>query len=108
MWALSTGTSFNNELFYDSDNDRLSMEGFLSTELNMFNFDNIGLLTRISAFPSFTEANRWRTDFNFDIKYDLPHDLYFKIGTTFNYDNKPVEGASETDYVIKTGLGWEW
>ena len=31
-----------------------------------------------------------------------------KVGVTFNFDNRPVEGASETDYVLYTGFGWQW
>jgi hypothetical protein len=31
-----------------------------------------------------------------------------KVGTTVNYDNQPVPGATALDYVIQSGLGWEW
>ena len=42
-----------------------------------------------------------------DLKYDLPKDLYIRMGLTLNYDNQPVEGATDTDYVFQTTLGWE-
>ena len=44
----------------------------------------------------------------FDTKYDLPMDFYIKLGFTLNYDNQPVEGAPEADYVFSTGFGWSW
>jgi hypothetical protein len=47
-------------------------------------------------------------DFAFDTKYDLPLDFYIRLGLTLNYDNQPVEGAGETDYVFQTSFGWEW
>ena len=109
-WGFSVGVNYNNENFSSDENDRNSMEGFLGTELNLFDIGNLNLLTKLIAYPSFTESGRWRTDFNIDTKYEMPFDddFYIKIGLTFNYDNKPIEGASDSDYVFHTGFGWEW
>ncbi len=107
-WAFQAGASFMNENFSDESPDRQSLEGFLGTELNMFDVGDLGLLTNATVFPGITESGRWRVDFKFDLKYDLPLDFYVKLGFTVNYDNQPVEGASETDYVFQTGFGWEW
>lgn len=108
-WGFSTGANYNNENYsVDSIPDRRSWEGFIGTELNMFNTGDLSLLTNIIAYPSFTEAGRWRTDFKFDVKYDLPLDFYIKMGLTVNYDNQPAPGSPETDYVFHTGFGWEW
>ena len=74
----------------------------------MFDVGDLNLITSIVAYPSFTETKRWRSDFIFDLKYDLPLDFYISLGVTINYDNQPVEGAAEFDYVAHTGFGWEW
>ncbi len=107
-WAFQGGVSVMNETFSDESTDRQSMEGFLGTELNMFDVGDLGLLTNATVFPGFTESGRWRIDFKFDLKYDLPLDFYIKLGFTVNYDNQPAEGASDTDYVFQTGFGWKW
>ena len=110
-WGFAGGANFNNEKFsVDSIGNRKSWEGFIGTELNMFDIGDLSLFTKIYAFPSFTESGRWRTDFNFDAKYEMPFDddFYIKLGLTFNFDNQPVEGASEIDYVFYTGFGWSW
>ena len=60
------------------------------------------------AYPGITEKGRWRIDGNLNIKYDLPLDFYIKLGGSLNYDNRPPEDASELDYVIQAGVGWEW
>jgi hypothetical protein len=67
-------------------------------------------MTSIYAYPGITELGRWRSDFNFDAKYEMPFDddFYIKFGVTVNYDNRPVAGASEVDYIFHTGFGWEW
>ena len=107
-WGFSAGANANLENFSIDADDRTSMEAFIGTELNMFDIGDLSILTRLEAFPSLTEAGRWRSDFKFDLKYDLPMDFYIKLGFTLNYDNRPVEGASEIDYVFHTGFGWEW
>ncbi|WP_167619728.1 DUF481 domain-containing protein [Maribellus sediminis] len=108
-WGFSAGANYNDEKYSgDLTADRSSWEGFLGTELNLFNIGDLSLLTQLTAYPSFTESGRWRSDFKFDMKYDLPLDFYVKLGYTLNYDNKPAEGSSKSDYVFHTGFGWEW
>ncbi len=122
-WGFSVGANYNNETFLPNtvsdingndstytEPDKKSWEGFIGTELNLFDIGDLNLSTKIFAYPSFTESGRWRTDFNFDAKYEMPFDddFYIKLGFSLNYDSDPVYGTSETDYVIHTGFGWEW
>jgi preprotein translocase subunit YajC len=108
-WGFSLGANYNNENYTPVDiPDRKSWEGFVGTELNFFNVGDLSLLTNLIVYPSFTESGRWRYDFNFDAKYDLPLDFYIKLGYTLNFDNQPVAGSPKTDYVIHSGFGWEW
>lgn len=104
---VAGGTAFTNEVYTTDDPDRSSTEGLMSVELNLFDVGDVDLLLASKAFPSFTEEGRWRMDHSFDIKYELPLDLYIRAGFTVNYDNRPVAGAVETDYVVQTALGWE-
>ncbi len=107
-WGVLTGLSYNNEKFSSDAEDRSSIEGILGTELNMFDAKDLSLITRLITYPSFSESGRWRADWNFDLKYDLPLDFYVKTGITLNYDNRPTEGASDSDYYWKLAFGWEW
>jgi len=106
-WGMKIGANRNVEQYVSETANRESWEGYFGTELNLYNIGDFSLSTVIMAYPSFTEPGRWRSDFNLDIKYDLPLGFYIKLGGSFNYDNKPAEGASETDYVFQTGFGWE-
>jgi len=47
-------------------------------------------------------------DFSLDTKYDLPLDLYIKLGLTFNYDNQPAIAGNDFDYVLIFSIGWEF
>ena len=115
-WGFSLGANYNNETYFSTNDtvpaspDKQSWEGFLRTELNLFDIGDFSLMTKLIAYPSFTIAGRWRSDFNFDAKYEMPFDddFYIKLGITFNYDNKPVEEGKEIDYILHTGFGWSW
>jgi len=106
-WGFQAGVSFNNEKFTTESSDLQSLEGYLGTELNLFDVGDLSLLAQANAYPGITERGRWRADFRIDTKYDLPHDFYVKLGFTLNYDNQPAEGASDNDYVFQTSVGWE-
>jgi len=106
-WGLGTGLSLNNESFTNGTPGRSSLEGYFGSELNFFDIGDLSLLSNIWAYPSFTENGRWRTDFIFDAKYDLPLDFYIKVGFTLNYDNRPAVKGKETDYVLAFSVGWE-
>ncbi len=106
-WAAGGGLSLNNETFTNETASRKSLEGYLGTELNLFDAGDLNLLSSIYVYPSFTESGRWRSDFKLDTKYDLPLDFYIKIGLTLNYDNRPAVTGKETDYVLTFNVGWE-
>lgn len=106
--AGALGVAWNSEEYIETpDDNRNSGEVYGAIEVNLFDFNDLSLVSGITAYPSLTEKGRVRTDFKMDLKYDLPLDLFVKLGFSYNYDNKPVEGASYDDYIIQTTLGWE-
>ncbi len=106
-WGFSLGASYNDEKYATEAEQRKSWEGFLSSELNLYDIGDLNLLVSATVYQGLTETERFRSDVKFDAKYDLPLDFYIRAGFTVNYDNKPAEGASETDYVLESGFGWE-
>ncbi len=106
--SIASGIALNIENYSDPDiTSRNNAEAFLASELNMFDFGDLNILTSINIYKSLESKERVRTDFKFDLKYDFPYDIFIKLGFTLNYDTAPVEGASKSDYVIQTTLGWE-
>lgn len=105
--GFSTGLNFNNEKFTNEETANQSGEAFLGAQYNIFNIGDLDLLSTLVAYPSLTQKKRLRTDFKFDIRYELKFDLFFKIGTTINYDNQPTSGASTLDYIFQTTIGWK-
>ena len=108
FWSLTAGISRTAENFSSDAEDRDSWEAVFGTDLELFDIGDLNLSLIIDAYPSLTESGRFRSDITFDVKYDLPLDFYIRLGTTFNYDNRPAEGSSDSDYVVQSGLGWEF
>ncbi len=107
-WGLETGFAFNNELYFTDDPSRNSGEAFLGTEFNVFDADDFSILAKTTLYYDLTEKNHLRSDVSIDFKYDLPLDFYVVLSYSLNFDNKPVQDASKTDYVFHTGFGWSW
>jgi hypothetical protein len=107
-WNASLGGSYNWEQITDITDDRYSSELWFGSEINMFNAGNISLLSNVFCYYGISESGRFRADLRLDLKYSLPLNFYIKTGLTLNNDNQPVPGASNTDYVWGTTLGWAW
>ena len=103
---VTLGSAFTNEVYTSDDPDRQSVEGLMGVDFVMFDVGDLNLSLISRAYPSFTEEGRWRMDHSFDAKYEFPYDIYIRGGITLNYDNQPVAGAPETDYVLQTAVGW--
>ena len=107
-WGGKAGVNRNNEAYTDPANDRKSWEGYLGTEVDLYDIGDLSLKSTLMVYPGFTELGRIRTDFGLDVKYDFPLDFYLGIGFSLNYDNQPVADTSPLDYVFQIGFGWEW
>ncbi|WP_296700902.1 DUF481 domain-containing protein [Algoriphagus sp.] len=106
-FGFQTGVNLNNESYFDDTPSRSSSEAFIGAELNMYDIGDLSLLSQVVAYPSLTESGRFRTDFKLDVKYEFFSDFYVKLGTTMNYDNRPIAGATTLDYIFQTTVGWE-
>lgn len=105
--TAGAGVAWNNEEYLEiMENNRNSGEAFGAVEISLFDFSNISFLSGFTVYPSITEKDRIRADFKMDLKYNLPLDLFIKLGFNYNYDNQPVENGASDDYIIRTTLGW--
>lgn len=106
--TLSAGIGYVNERFLGSDLGSVnSAEAFGKLEFNAFDIGDLSLLTEASVYPSLTQKGRVRSKVTADSKWDLPLSLTFKLSFTFNYDTKPPNEATKSDYVFSSTVGWE-
>jgi hypothetical protein len=107
-WGVKLGVNNNLEQFSNLNETRNTWEAYLGTKLNLHGYDDFEISFLFSGYQGITESDRQRVDTTIDFKYDLPLDFFIRLGFSLNYDNKPAPGASETDYILRTGIGWEW
>ena len=108
FFSANAGLAFSNENFTSDTPDRTSTEGYIALGFSKYAIGDLSVGTNAALYPSFSQSGRYRVDFNFDMKYDLPLDFYIRLGLSYNYDNQPVENAADSDYVFSTSFGWEW
>ncbi|MGI9547947.1 MAG: DUF481 domain-containing protein [Flavobacteriaceae bacterium] len=106
--GISAGFNFNIENYVDPALDKTSGEFLFKADLNVFDVEDLDITSDLKVLPSLTEKGRVRSDFNFNISYDLPWDFYIKFGATVNYDNQPAIVGNQYDYILKTGFGWKF
>lgn len=106
--GITIGMAYNIENFVDTSLDKTSSEAVFSTNFKMFDFSDFELKTGIKFYSGLSESGRFRTDYDLTFKYNLPLDLYVKMGFTLNYDNQPAVEGADYDYVFSSGIGWEF
>lgn len=106
--GANAGLAKTSENYTDDTPSKISSEMYLGLGFNKYDIGDLSLYTSAVLYPSITESGRYRADFNFDMKYDLPLDFYVKMSLTYNYDNQAIEGAANNDYIFTTSFGWEF
>jgi hypothetical protein len=67
-----------------------SQEIFLGGQLDIFNMGDLNIYTYLFMYPGISERGRFRSDFKFDIKYDLPlEDI--PLTTIINQSKAPLK-----------------
>lgn len=102
------GIAYTKENYEGDENNSHNYEGVGHVEFQAYNMGDFSLNAKLMAYPSITQAGRWRINSDVNFKYDLPFDFYVKLSLVHNFDNKPQTGVSKTDYSFKTSLGWEF
>ncbi|WP_143519978.1 DUF481 domain-containing protein [Reichenbachiella sp. 5M10] len=102
------GLASNTEKFQTDQEDDESLESFLQIDFNGFGFKDVDISSKFQLFPSLSKSKRLRYNYTFNIKYDLPLDLYLGVNLTLNYDNQPGEDISKYDYVFQSVFGWSF
>ena len=104
----SAGLSRNREDYANTTEIINTSEGFLGGQFNAYDIGDLSLLIDLSYRPSFTAEDRYRIDFNTDVKYDFPKDIFIKFGYTLNFDSNPPNGGPNDDFVFVTTVGWDF
>jgi hypothetical protein len=108
---LTAGVALNSELGTDSTGTNESMEGVLTTSYSFFRYDSpkSDINTVFTFYPSFTESQRYRVEFNIVLSHELVSDFFFDLSYYLSYDSKSPNAQGEKgDYGIVTSVSWKY
>ena len=105
------GTTANSELPTDTTATTESIEAVIAATYAFYRYDTpkTDITTTIEFFPSLTEANRYRAEYDLTFRYELFSDFYIDISYYYSFDSQPVSGGeAQRDYGIITSLSWTY
>jgi hypothetical protein len=108
---ITAGVALNSELGTDTTQTQESIEGVLMTGYSFFKYDSpkSDINTAFTYFPSFTESERYRLEFNIKLRHELVSDFFFDLSYYLSYDSKlPSTGEVKKDYGIVTSVSWTY
>lgn len=80
--------------------------GLLGVTLNIVHFSKMTLTFKASALPTFNSDGRTFYNTNASYYLKLFGDLNWNLSFYGNWDTKPPQGYSGSDYGFSSGLGW--
>ena len=94
----------------DQGNDQGTAEVALSARYEVFRYSpDMTLFSELSAFPSLTDEDRLRIDFEARFRWELIEDLFWEFRYYTNYDSEPPSlGAETTNYGVITSMGYSF
>ena len=108
-WRWRAGLLSNRE-DYTGLEANTSAEALIGTDFSFFTFGDWenDISSTLSVYPSLSESERVRVDFDLKYRQDLFGDFYLSFSFYDQYDSRPPEGATENDYGTTLALGWDW
>jgi len=91
-----------------SDQTRNSVEGLANLSIDWYHSADKGfdVSSRLTLYPSFCESDRYRSEFNLDVDWELFQKITWGLLFYHKFDNDPpVVGAARADYGVITSVG---
>ena len=107
----SIGIYYNGEKGADSATVTSSIEPAfgLSYKIIRYNVPKIDIYTAFNIYPSLTEKDRVRMQYDLKTNFEIISDLYFSVNFYYSFDNKPrTEGAATEDYGLIGSIGYKF
>ena len=108
---LEGGVTLNREsnTAQTEDTDSWELYGQVSWDWFRYDLPELDLASNLRVFPSLSESNRVRSEFDIVFSWEFIDDLFWSLSYYNSYDSKPSDpAASKSDYGINTALGWDF
>jgi len=108
---ITAGVALNSELGADSSGTKESGEGVVTASYSLFKYDSpkTNINTAITFYPSFTEDERYRLEYNIKLRHELVSDFFIDLSYYLSFDSKSPDTREEKkDYGIVTSVSWTY
>lgn len=103
------GVVYTNENYFpEAQLDRNNIEALGALGFQTYRFRGSSFNTLVSTYVSLSDPGRVRVDTNFNWKWDIVSDLYFKVSFQDNYDNRPPETGITHNLNVTSTVGWSF
>jgi Protein of unknown function, DUF481 len=109
--AAYAGADWNSEHYGNeatSGQTGNSAEAVVGTNLSFFRFRTTNFVVNTQVYPSLTDLGRVRLDLNAAVKLRLARRLYWSFSYYLNYDSRPPQNLSGTDFGSAASIGWKF
>ena len=109
--SLLAGVIGTAEALQGEESSQENIEGMVSLDYSRFIYDHptLDLSSRFTAFPSFTQRGRVRTQLDISLRWEIINDLFWDLSYYNTYDSDAPSGSeSSHDYGVVTSLGWSF
>jgi putative salt-induced outer membrane protein YdiY len=85
-----------------------ALAGMFGADIHLFQFKKTSVDITASALPVLTEPGRLRTYVNTAYSIQIISNLWFKVSFYGNWDNRPPERFSGSDYGTSSSISWSF
>ena len=108
---ISVGVNGNAERSASTDETTESWEAVFAVDFRFFVYDSpeTNIYTSFDLFPSLTERDRYRSEFELEVSKELISDFFIAL-TYYRSDdtNAPGDAGRRSDYGITTSVSWSY
>lgn len=108
--SVAAGLAATQEQTKGSADNDTNLEGVLTADGSLFQYNTpkTDITTKLTVFPSLTDAGRVRSNLDIKLRRELIEDFFWSLTVFDTYDSRPPTDASENDYGIVTSLGYSF
>ncbi|MGW8266638.1 MAG: DUF481 domain-containing protein, partial [Longimicrobiales bacterium] len=110
--SASAGLVGSRENYSDQAGSTHSLEILLAADFAAFRLDSpeLDATVVLKTFTSLTESNRYRTDVDTRVRYEIFGDFFIQLSLKASYDTNPPssEDAEKSSFNSGLSVGWSW
>jgi hypothetical protein len=104
--SLLVGLAGQNTAYHSNFGSQNLTGGLITTNIQFFRFNKTNGTVNAVLMPVISQPGRLKLDWNANYYIKITGNLSWNISLYGNWDNKPPNGLSGTDYGSSSGLSW--